>query len=71
MYPAMTLTFSLESSSRGYHEYLSIWPYPTVDDELICKREVGIPMIHTLLLSKRTYLEYLQLWDTSLGRFLK
>ena len=43
MYPAMTFTFSLESSSRGYHKYQSIWPNPTVDDELICEREVGNP----------------------------
>ena len=39
----MTFTFSLESSSRGYHEYQSIWPNTTVDDELICEREVGNP----------------------------
>ena len=39
----MMFTFSLESSSRGYHEYQSIWPNPTVDDELICKREVENP----------------------------
>ena len=43
MHPAMTFTFSLESSNRGYHEYQSIWPNATVDDELICKREVGNP----------------------------
>ena len=43
VYPAMTFTFLLESSSRGYHEYQSIWPNPTVDDELICEREIGNP----------------------------
>ena len=36
-------TFSLESSSRGYHEYLSIWPNPTVVDKFICEREIGNP----------------------------
>ena len=46
MYPAMarsTFSFSLDSSSRGYHEYQSIWPNPTVDDELLTEREVGNP----------------------------
>ena len=43
VYPAMTFTLSLESSSKGHHEYQSNWPNPTVDDELICEREVGNP----------------------------
>ena len=48
-YPAMTFTFSLESSSRGYHEFQNIWPNPTVDDERICEREVENPHISKVL----------------------
>ena len=44
MCPIMsTFSFSLDSSSKGYHKYQNIWRNPTVDDELICKREVGNP----------------------------
>ena len=39
--PRVTFTFSVNSSSRGYHIYQSIWPNPLRDDELTCEREVG------------------------------
>ena len=36
-----TFSFSVDPSSRGYHEYQSIWLNPSRDDELTCEREVG------------------------------
>jgi len=40
VYPVVpTFSFSLDSSSRGYYEYQSIWANPPVDDKLIYERE--------------------------------
>ena len=39
--PRSSFCFSVDSSSRGYHEYQSIWPNPTAYDELLCEREPG------------------------------
>ena len=40
---ATVFTFPVNSSSRGYHVYQSIWPNPLRDDELAdaCERETG------------------------------
>ena len=36
-----TMGFSVESMIRGYHEYKSIWENPSIDESLICEREIG------------------------------
>ena len=64
VYPVVpTFSFSLDSSSRGYHEYQSIWANPPVDDELISEREVGNPHdTNTVAIKKgKTFLDCLQL----------
>ena len=37
----LTISFSVDSMIRGYHEYIRIWENPSVGDSLICEREPG------------------------------
>lgn len=36
-------SFTVESMIRGYHEYNCIWENPSVEDYLLCEREIGNP----------------------------
>ena len=59
---ATVFTFPVNSSSRGYHVYQSIWPNPSRDDELADVRTAGKPAGNSIPRSA-----YTEQWDKFLG----
>ena len=59
---ATVFTFPVNSSSRGYHVYQSIWPNPSRDDELADMQTAGKPAGNSIPRSA-----YTEQWDKFLG----